>query len=182
VTIQQVLLGGLWTPNYSATWNPSDKTANVTLSNGNLTAAIAPTAGNQAGVRATVSKSINRWYWEITVSASSQTLSQFGIATSSHTLTAQFSHSSSTADYATTDDSAATYSILLDLDAHLMSGWRNGVAGLTDVDISAITDPVFPAIHCERSSDPASITLTVNFGATAFSYGPPAGYAPFYTT
>lgn len=50
-----------------ATWNPSDKSANVTLSNGNLTATI---TANTAfyGARATIGKSSGKWYWEQTVS------------------------------------------------------------------------------------------------------------------
>ena len=47
-----------------ATWNPSDKGTNITLSNGNLTVA----KGNAGweSVRATIGVSSGKWYWEVT--------------------------------------------------------------------------------------------------------------------
>ncbi len=47
----------------NTTWNPSDKTANITLSNGNLTAA--GTNSSDGGVRGTTSKSAGLVYFEI---------------------------------------------------------------------------------------------------------------------
>ena len=50
-----------------ATWNPSDKHADITLSNGNLTAA--NSVGGYKGVRATLGVTSGQHYWEITVDA-----------------------------------------------------------------------------------------------------------------
>src|SRR5262245_47172505 len=47
----------------SGTWNPSDKSANVALSNGNLTAQGTTTA--DGGVRSTTSRSSGKYYFEI---------------------------------------------------------------------------------------------------------------------
>ena len=50
-----------------ATWNPSDKDANITLSGGNLIA----TAGSAwwSNVRANIWVSSGKWYWEVTLTA-----------------------------------------------------------------------------------------------------------------
>src|SRR5262245_9189902 len=45
------------------TWNPSDKTANITLSNGNLTAQ--NTDGTNSAARGTTSKSSGKHYFEV---------------------------------------------------------------------------------------------------------------------
>ena len=50
----------------SVTWNPADKGALLTLSNGNLTVE-ANTYNAYDSVRATISRSGNKWYWEILV-------------------------------------------------------------------------------------------------------------------
>lgn len=49
----------------TTTWNPSDKAANITLSNGNLTA-VANTTGNWNIVRSTTSHSAGKYYIEYT--------------------------------------------------------------------------------------------------------------------
>lgn len=64
------------------TWNPSDKHASVTLSNGNLTA-VASSSGQ--AVRATVGKSSGKWYFEVTVN-SAKTFGTVGVATASASL------------------------------------------------------------------------------------------------
>src|SRR5215813_13939651 len=47
------------------TWNPSDKSAGVSLSNGNLTAVIASGTGDQ-GARSTTSKTSGKFVFEVT--------------------------------------------------------------------------------------------------------------------
>ena len=63
---QQVIAAGKgFTPLSGATtWNPSDKSASITLSNGNLTAAGTSSSG---GVRAVQSRSSGLYYWEVTI-------------------------------------------------------------------------------------------------------------------
>src|SRR5262245_8044916 len=50
----------------ATTWNPADKTANITLSNGNLTATNGAAAGNT--VRATSGLGSGKWFFEVTMS------------------------------------------------------------------------------------------------------------------
>lgn len=60
-----LLLVGLAAQASATTWNPSDKSSGITLSNGNLTA----TSGSGiADVRATTSKSTGKFCWEATAS------------------------------------------------------------------------------------------------------------------
>src|SRR5690606_27738602 len=49
-----------------ATWNPSDKSSLITLSNGNLTATRSGANGNRL-VRATIARSTGKEYFEVTV-------------------------------------------------------------------------------------------------------------------
>jgi hypothetical protein len=53
----------------ATTWNPSDKSADITLSNSNLTASQSTTTGSWRSVRSTSSKSTGKLYFEITMSA-----------------------------------------------------------------------------------------------------------------
>jgi hypothetical protein len=66
--IQQIYLGEHQTFSIAGTtWNPSDKSANITLSNGNLTAAF--TSASDGGVRSITSKSSGKWYAEFSPGA-----------------------------------------------------------------------------------------------------------------
>jgi len=76
----QVLVG-------STTWNPADKSANIVLSNGNLTAA--PSAGGSVSVRSIFSTTTGKHYWEMTVGGSGGgQIDSWGIATAAASLTA----------------------------------------------------------------------------------------------
>jgi hypothetical protein len=60
------------------TWSPTNKSSNITLSNGNLT--FTGIAGNTGIGIATIGKSSGKWYWEITVdSASASGLEYAGV-------------------------------------------------------------------------------------------------------
>ncbi len=70
------------TPAGFTTWNPSDKSANITLSGGNLTAA---TSGSTGGVRSTNSKGAVQAYFAITIVSGPGGTSQFiGMGTASY--------------------------------------------------------------------------------------------------
>lgn len=73
----------------ATTWNPDDKATNLILSNGDLTVGWSSGIGSgQLGVRATVSKSSGRWYFEIIVPSSlTWDINYVGVATLSETLT-----------------------------------------------------------------------------------------------
>jgi len=65
-TAQQLLIYGGATSS-GVTWNPADKSANVTLSNGNLTATGGGSGDSQ--VRSTVSYSTGKYYFEVRLDA-----------------------------------------------------------------------------------------------------------------
>lgn len=67
---------------FYATWNPADKAALVTLSNGNLTAESSTT--NWRSARSTISKTSGKWYWEITMTTGTEFY--VGVARSTATL------------------------------------------------------------------------------------------------
>lgn len=62
------------------TWNPSDKNTNITLTNGNLTAAMSA-GGNWFGVRTVGAHNSGKWYFEMTVDTKNgSTVQTYGIA------------------------------------------------------------------------------------------------------
>ncbi len=87
---QQVLLSYPPPPiSVATTWNPSDKSTNVTLSNGNLTYLKTAAATHDGTCRATISKATGKWYWEVLIVniAGGNSESAGGIANSSAPLT-----------------------------------------------------------------------------------------------
>lgn len=65
-------------------WNSADKAASVTLSSSDL---VATTSGSDGNVRATISKSSGKWYFEATITTLGNR-SMLGLATSAFSLTA----------------------------------------------------------------------------------------------
>lgn len=63
-----------------ATWNPLDKGTDISLSGGNLTATNA--AGSFETVRATISKSVGKWYWEVTQTTVNGDFGRAGVCSS----------------------------------------------------------------------------------------------------
>ena len=68
----------------SVTWNPADKNANISLSNGDLTATATDTSWKS--VRATEGKSSGKWYWEVKIDVSAGDHNMIGTGSSSATL------------------------------------------------------------------------------------------------
>ena len=68
-----------------ATWNPSDKSAYISLSGGDLTIS-SSSAPNYANIRSTLSKTSGKWYWETTYSATFNA-SNISIKSANYTLT-----------------------------------------------------------------------------------------------
>lgn len=183
VTIQQVLLVTGWTPTY-ATWNPSDKSADVTLSNSDLTAACL----HGSAVRATQGVNAGKWYWEITVDATNSP--RIGVANSSMTLSTPVGGDTNSWGYSSSGfllhnnssiDSGASYaagsviSIALDMDAGTLTIYKDGVS---EAAASSLTGTLYPAVSNSGSS--TTSTFTANFGATAFAYTPPSGHQALY--
>lgn len=178
-----------------ATWNPADKAATIVLSNGNLTATNSDT--NWWGVRSTISKwaSSWKWYWEYIVgwwtsaeiagvAGSSWTLSFYlgsdangwGYQSNSWSKT----HSGSTA-YWTTYTTWDVIGIALDYSwtTASITFYKNNVSQW--VAFSWLSWNIFAA--CSLLNGAASPTsFTANFGASALTYTPPAGFnAGIYT-
>lgn len=164
------------------TWNPSDKGANVVLSNGNLTAVV---DGNDA-VRAVAGVSTGKWYWEIT---GNNVQPIVGLGRSTALLTnypgqnanswavyyfdgTKYHNNVGTAYNGVAVGVASVIGVLLDMDAGTVSFIIGGVN--KGVAFSGLTGTVYPMAASGSNSIPA--TVTANFGATAFAYPVPAGY------
>jgi hypothetical protein len=180
----------------ATTWNPADKGANITLSNGNLSTAGA-TAFNS--VRATVSKASGAWYWENKVTAVTGGASVVGFGNASMSLTSFVGNSttsvgvqtggaiSASAGFTVAVVTGVTWAandfmnFAIDLTAGKMWIGKNGTwtsgspaAGtLPNVTFTGGTLTLFPA----WSSADASNTGTANFGATIFNGTVPVGFA-----
>lgn len=186
--IQQMLLAeAASVANTYATWDPSGKGADVTLSGGNLTAASNYVGAGAHCVRSTIGKTSGRWYWEITIGAiaGGGVLPMLGICRAAFAIT--------TADFpGVTSDAAGYYggsgqryqgaggvafgasyttgdiiSFALDATARSVNVYKNN--SLQGAMSLAGTDDIY-ACGVESS------TVTANFGATAFTYSPPGGY------
>ena len=165
-----------------ATWNPSDKNAQWTLSGGNLTAQ----ASSSGIMRATIGASTGKKYFECTLSASPSITSGFGLAQSTRALSennpdpffdsnGSFSWLGSSPAYGTSLTSTSVVGIYCDLDAHTVGVIINGTDyGNAISSLSAGT--WYPCV----GSFSSSVQFTTNFGATAWTYAPPSGYTGWY--
>ena len=175
------------------TWNPIDKGAGITLSNGNLTAS-GPPSGWQA-VRSVLSKNSGKWYWEIKVDMTGANFF-IGIGTSLETLTYPGDttegygysssngykfHSSGSAygDTFTTND---IISVALDLDNGKIWWAKNGIwqasgnpAAGTNPAYTSVSGDFFAMVGLYGTEN----EVTANFGATAFSHSVPSGFKSF---
>lgn len=176
----------------TTTWNPSDKGAAVTLSNGNLTAAYGSGTG---AARATTSKSSGKWYWECTyggnpdngqlgISDGSANVSTFADSTHSNVYYAGTGgfYGSGTA-YGATYTAGDIIGVALDMDNGKLffaknNTWQNSgdpVAG-TNAAKTGLSGSWFPSCFLGVGSANAA-SYTVNFGATALTYTAPTGYS-----
>lgn len=176
------------------TWNPSDKSGGITLSNGDLTAK--STSNGHACARTISSKSLGKWYWEITSDYDSGGLgAAVGIGVAGSSLSSAVG--SGVSDYAyrsggkkgnsgsweaygdpwTTGD---IIGIALDLDAGKIWFSKNGVwqasgnpANGTGEAFSGISDTMFGMFSLYYIDE----QLTANFGDSAFTYSVPSGFS-----
>jgi hypothetical protein len=167
-----------------ATWNPSDKNANITLTNGNRTATGTGAAGYQSA-RGTISKSAGKWYFE-TVFTTGPYDSGVGVATASQSLTTWIgSGVASVAYYAdgsvysngklatvATFTTGDVIGVLLDLDAATVTFRKNNVDQYTKTSLPAGT--WFPAMTVQNAG-----AGVANFASSHLSYGLPSGYSAF---
>jgi hypothetical protein len=173
----------------AVTWNPVDN-GGLTLSNGDLT------VNNAAAgmVRANISKSAGKWYWEIHVDAHVDNDFDVGIATDAAGLTTELGQDAygwainDANGYKYNNASGSAYGltfhavhdvigIALDLDGNTLTFYINNAS--QGEAFASLTGTYFPAVSLNATT--GTTTLTVNFGATTFVYTPPAGFSGFDT-
>jgi hypothetical protein len=185
----------------TTTWNPSDKSSAVTLSNGNLTASN-PATSSFNSVRATASHTAGQYYFEATLTqvASNQSI-YIGVANSSASLTTYFGKDTNSIICANYDGkcyfnssnvgnwgsftSGSTAGIAVDISNREIyfynpangywnnSSTANPATGVGGISLYTISGALFPGVSINYY---AANSVLVNFGATAFTYSPPAGF------
>lgn len=171
-----------------STWNPADKSANMTLSNGNLTATLA--AASTLAVRGSGGRSSGQYHFEVTVNTNggSGGVPNIGVADSTfvlgstpgvntHCIQAQdngqvfFNNAGSSCDTYTT---GAVLAIEVDLGTSQFWIQKSGGTGRKGpFSMSGIGLPVYPFFSSFDNSD----AVTLNVGATAFTITPTSGFA-----
>lgn len=182
--LQTLIAGGQRT-----TWNPSDKAASISLSNGNLTATKASGA-TDALVRATVGKTSGKWHFEITVGTTGNTdRPGVGIANSTQSLTAYLGSSANSICLFASGDVYGSASIIsagatapwgagdvvaveVDVGAQLIYFQVSGGLRTSGISFSFISGILFPALDLFDTGD----VSTANFGGSAFTITPTSGY------
>jgi hypothetical protein len=181
----------------TVTFNPSDKSTGIDLTNGNLTATSNTTGWR--GVRANHSKSSSKWYWEITVGTLSNQSN--GIATSGVNLDPAGNFNDATTDtvYIYNSDgtkskggaSGATYAAgaVIGVALNLITGkiWfaKNNTWQASGDPVAGTNEAytvVAGTFYSLFGSGTATEAVTADFGATAFTYTPPTGYLAYDRT
>jgi hypothetical protein len=180
------------------TLNPADKSANITLSNGDLTARWNGSAGS---VRSTLSKPSGKLYFEATHNAPFGPVCGIGLVNAAYAI-AGFTNTANTiysrVDALTIQGNATslgstngglnngqTGSFAVDLTNALYWGrsvggnWNNNVAnnpatGVGGISFSYLTGPFF--VFAGAAAGTAGEQSTLNFGGSAFTYAIPAGF------
>jgi hypothetical protein len=165
--------------------NPLDKSTNVTLSNGNLTATVSDV---NFGTRSSMFVSSGKYYWEFTITALGSA-AIVGISNSAWPFD-YLGSSSGSYSYASTGDKynnatatayGATYTtgdiigVALDLTAGTLTFYKNNTSQGTA--FSSLSGTFCPAL----SGNGGTVT-NANFGQRPFSYTPPAGFLSLCTT
>jgi len=198
MTIQQMLLGSA-PPVIGTTWNPSDKAAAITLSNGNLTATGTINAADvDRNARGISGKSSGKWYFECAFSALG-TYVGIGVANSTAPLNTTYIgqdvngwgafstggsyHNAVASVTAIFPTFVANNIIMVALDMDNGKVWMgvNGTwpssgdpAAGTNYSWNGITGTIYPAIGLKNVLTAA--VGTANFGTTPFTYTPPSGF------
>ena len=185
----QITLGG--NVEYG-TYDALNKSANIALSNSDLTAT--GTSGTWKSVRATAGVAAGKWYWEVSID-SMTTGVMIGVGKSaasvnnycgadangwSYGWNGQKWTSGAGATYGDTLTTGDVVGVALDLDNGKIWFSKNGVwqnsgdpeAG-TGAAFTGLSGPLYP------QDSPYNVTVvTANFGQSAMTYTPPAGFNP----
>jgi hypothetical protein len=178
------------------TWNGVSIGTAATLTNGNLDVAYSASA-SRLGTGATIGGSSGKWYWEVTLTASSlaNSVLLIGIAKSSSANEIGTYVGIKATDYGYygndgtkyNNNSATAYGasfapndvlgFALDMDAGTCVVYKNNVSQGTLA--SSLTGTYFPAISDASPTNTSS--ATANFGQRPFAYTPPAGFKSLNT-
>lgn len=171
------------------TWNPADKAASITLSNGNLTATSSATDSSHL-VRSTTGRSAGFLYFEIKVSAAAASGATVGICTTALATTGAqlgsatesfgwsqggaFQHNLSTGGSGVTFTTNDILGWALDLANKKLYVSKNGVWAFgcnpaTGAGFAFTGTPTYFA-----AVTPNAGTFLANFGASAFANSPPS--------
>jgi len=180
----------------ATTWNPSDKSTTITLSNGDLTA----TANVSASywVRATTSMSSGKLYWEVEIdwqyqgnqvgigNASAGLDSHLGADANSWCYESQGSKRHNNSGVSTGFDSFTTGDIIgvaLDLDSGKVwfaknNSWQDSgdPANGTGEAYSGISGSIFPMSQCKGKPGGAGDSQTIIPDSGSQTYSPPSGF------
>jgi hypothetical protein len=178
-----------------ATLNSADKGADITLSGSDLVATI-PTTSDDS-VRATLSKSSGKWYWEVTATTLTTVNIAVGVANASLSMTANAIGSTSNGTAAIGSNDAISFNnsnintsfdinqgnvigLALDMDNRTLAFYLNGTLVDTAVSAELPAGALYPAVGGNGNSN--QTVLTCNFGASDFAHTVPPGFnAGFYT-
>ena len=165
-------VGGEVRGNY-CTLNPLDKTAAVTLSNGNLQALL---NGINYFSKSTIAISSGKWYWEVTASATAEDM--IGITKADVATTGYFGSQATSYGYYKTNGNkynsatgtayGASYAsgdiigVALDLDAGTLTYYKNGISQGTA--FTGLSGTFFAGVSTAGTGG----TQTINFGQRAF--------------
>jgi len=181
-------MGDTPTKNF-CTWNPLDKNASITLSDGNLKLAV----GNvDSSVRSTFAASSGKWYWEITITSSSGH-GTVGVTNSLHSLSSTPGNSTVgvgyrcsdggklingtyTASYGASYTTGDVIGVALNMEDGEVTFYKNNAS--QGVAATGLSGTLFAAAGNENVS---SLTWTANFGQTAFTYTPPTDFLALNT-
>lgn len=169
------------------TFNPADKDASITLSNGNLTAT--GTTSGFKSVRGTIGKTAGKWFWEVKLVAGSSTIIGFGgSAVALNTFPGGDASTGDSYGYYTngnryvkggiTAGNAYTTNdvigVAIDLTGKTGEFFKNGVSqGQFAFDVTMDNaGTIYPMVATNANG----VVVTANFGATAFAYSIPAGF------
>lgn len=179
------------------TFNPSDKSGFVALSNGNLSAT-RTSGGNNALVRATLSRSTGKRYFEIlcNTGTGASNFTIYGLATASLSLGAYVGssseswgleqtgltfHNASGTVYAPTFTTGSVVGIAVDFGAQKIWFAVNGTWAASgnpatgeNPAYSNVSGELFPAVSLYNSSPQHS--CTARFHPSDFQYSAPAGF------
>ena len=171
------------------TWNPLAMGSNLTLEDGNL--AVRPTSNNWLQVKATISVSSGKWYWESTVNSSTTYTNEYhGISDYNESpntnlgTVSGYCYGAGGDKYTAGTNAAAgasygagdTIGMKLDLDSSTktITYYKNGVEQFSQTITT--TGPWHPASNCYYNQ--AMPVFFTNFGQKPFKFPPPDGFQP----